>query len=67
MQALLTLHIYHVLEQLMKETFNDSRLFEQCLDYVIRVEFQGRGTLHIHIPAWVVFPPGAVDLFTGRH
>ena len=66
MQGLLTLHLYHVLEEVLREVFGDTSLFAEVLDYVIRVEFQGRGTLHVHIPAWVKFPMH-VNTIAERH
>ena len=33
-------------------------LFDEVFDYCIRVEFQGRGTLHIHVIAWAILQPG---------
>ena len=49
----LALHIYNVLMSVMKQLFQerDNEFFERVYEYVIRVEFQGRGTLHIHIAA----------------
>ena len=31
---------------------SDSEFFETVDDYCIRVEFQGRGTLHVHVCVW---------------
>ena len=48
-QGMITLHLYHVLHTLLKDIFDDDTLFPKVHDYSSRVEFQGRGTLHVHI------------------
>lgn len=53
MQSLLTLHLYKYLTSVVKNVLH-SILFKKCYHYVIRYEFQGRGTLHLHIAAWVL-------------
>ena len=52
-QSILTLHLYHYLTSVVKHMLN-SKFFAKCYHYVIRYEFQGRGTLHLHIAAWVI-------------
>ena len=52
-QSILTLHLYHYLTSVVKKLLNSS-FFKKCYHYVIRYEFQGRGTLHLHIAAWVL-------------
>ena len=52
-QSILTLHLYHYLTSVVKKLLNSS-FFKKCYQYVIRYEFQGRGTLHLHIAAWVL-------------
>ena len=52
-QSLLTLHLYHYLTAVTKQLLN-SDFFKKCYHHVIRYEFQGRGTLHLHIAAWVL-------------
>ena len=60
-QGLLTLHVYNVLMALIPSMLADSSLFAGVLEHVIRVEFQGRGTLHVHIALWAMLHPD-VDL-----
>ena len=38
--------------------------FTAVYDYSVRIEFQSRGTLHIHLCSWVEFPKGVEDPFT---
>ena len=87
-QATMTLHMRHVIEELLSTNllqkggpFQESGSgfknaafqeryalgVEEVYEYVIRWEFQGRGTLHAHILAWAKFRDG-VDLrsLTGR-
>ena len=45
-------------------TANDC--FADVYDYCIRIEFQGRGTLHIHLCAWVEFHAADVHPMTGH-
>ena len=52
-QSLLTLHLHHYLTAVTKQLLN-SDFFKKCYHHVIRYEFQGRGTLHLHIAAWVL-------------
>ena len=59
-QGPLTLHAYNVFGKLLddflrKECVPD--FFTSLADYSYRVEFQGRGTLHIHLVAWVDLHP----------
>lgn len=73
-QAALTLHMYHVLIELietdlLKKGVRDasSTGIKEILDYSIHIEYQGRGTLHIHVVAWVVFDAdGAEQVLSGR-
>ena len=52
-QGLLSEHIYDMLYDAMKQILRPNEFFERVFDYVIRLEFQGRKTEHIHIAAWV--------------
>ena len=54
----MTLDIYRALMETMKELLKTNEFFEEVYDYCIRVEFQGRGTLHIHVIAWAILQPG---------
>ena len=48
----------------MKGLLTTNEYFDEVFDYCIRVEFQGRGTLHIHVVAWAILQPGVK--ITGR-
>ena len=56
----LALHIYNVLMSVMKQLFQErnNEFWERVYEFVIRVEFQGRGTLHLHIAAWAILKLG---------
>ncbi|CAK0880619.1 unnamed protein product, partial [Prorocentrum cordatum] len=51
-QGMLSEHIYDQLYDGMKQILRPNEFFEEVFDYVIRLEFQGRKTEHIHIAAW---------------
>jgi len=55
-QSILTLHLYQYLTHVVKKLLR-SKFFKKCYHYVIRYEFQGRGTLHLHIAAWILPDP----------
>ena len=57
-QGPMTLGIYRALMETMTELLKTNEFFEEVYDYCIRVEFQGRGTLHIHVIAWAILQPG---------
>ena len=63
-QGMLTIHAYHVLIKVMESVFAPGPFFEHVFHYCIRVEFQGRGTLHIHCAVWAIGRQGQ-DI-TGR-
>ena len=52
------IYIYRKLIRTMKCVLTTNEYFDEVFDYCIRVEFQGRGTLHIHVVAWVIIRPG---------
>ena len=52
-QGLLSEHIYDIFYDAMKQILRPNDYFDCVFDYVIRLEFQGRKTEHIHIAAWV--------------
>ena len=68
-QAIMTLHMYHVIGAILKEIvlrkgdlpetqeFRERRNagLEEVYDYCFRWEFQGRGTIHVHVLAWAKF------------
>ena len=68
-QSLMTLHFYHCLLALLADIFakGGNKWFIDVYDYSVRIEFQSRGTLHIHLCAWVKFPKGVEDPFTRTH
>ena len=45
----------------------NTQFFDEVDDYCIRIEFQGRGTLHIHCCAWVTFKESYRIPFQGKH
>ncbi|CAK0897525.1 unnamed protein product, partial [Prorocentrum cordatum] len=53
-QGMLSEHIYELLCDAMKQILRPSEFFSEVRDYVIRLEFQGRKTQHIHIAAWLI-------------
>ena len=61
-QGAMTLDLYHKLVETMKDLLNTkdqtNEFFDEVYDYCIRGEFQGRGTLHIHVIAWAILHPG---------
>ena len=60
-QGLLTLHIYNVLSSVMALLLGPNDYFSRVFEHMLRVEFQDRGTLHIHVALWALVQPG-VDL-----
>ena len=50
----LALHLYNVLMSVMSRLIGSTEFWRSILNYVIRVEFQGRGTLHIHVAMWAL-------------
>ena len=62
-QAVLTLHIYNALKAFFEDLFSDSgQLAELGIakvdEWVLRFEFQKRGTVHVHVLAWVLYLEG---------
>ena len=57
-QGPMTLDIYRVLMETMQELLVSNEFFDEIYEYAIRVEFQGRGTLHIHVVAWAIIQAG---------
>jgi len=52
--GMVALHFYHILHVLMKEVLLPGNFFEHVFHYCIRTEFQGRGTVHIHVAVWAI-------------
>ena len=52
--GLLALHLYNVLKEVLDRVLAGSEFFSYVFQHVIRVEFQGRGTLHVHIALWAL-------------
>ncbi len=48
----------------MRHLLQRNEFFEDVLQFTMRLEFQGRGTLHIHVAAWVI--PRAGVTYEGR-
>ena len=48
------LHIYHVLLVALKEILQPGDWFSHVFHNCMRIEFQGRGTVHIHIALWAI-------------
>ena len=57
-QGPMTLNIYRILMETMEGLLRSNEFFDEVYEHVIRVEFQGRGTLHIHVIAWAILQPG---------
>ena len=58
-QGPMTLDMYRVLMETMTDLFRANQISEEVFfEHCIRVEFQGRGTLHIHVVAWAILQPG---------
>ncbi|CAK0851570.1 unnamed protein product, partial [Prorocentrum cordatum] len=74
LQPALTLHLYHTITTLFEKVVLASPSecgFKRVFQYVLRIEFQGRGTLHVHVLAWVEFDTkanifGYAPSMTGR-
>lgn len=45
----------------------DSEFFKTVDDYSVRVEFQGRGTLHVHVCVWCTIQESLDQRFQGVH
>ena len=60
-QAQLGVHLHNALWAMVDTLLGDKALFDEVYEYIIRVEFQGRGTLHIHIALWAIVAHG-IDL-----
>ena len=56
--GVVALHIYHVLITTMKEVLQPGDWFSDVFHYCMRIEFQGRGTVHIHVAMWAIARPG---------
>ena len=73
-QTMLALHMYHVLVEVIENLLLKKELcagdagIENVFDYSIRFEFQDRGTLHVHVVAWVKFATSLDprDVLSGR-
>ena len=55
---MVALHIYHVLITTLKEVLQPGDWFSDVFHYCMRIEFQGRGTVHIHVAMWAIARPG---------
>ena len=57
-QGPMTLNVYRILMETMEGLLQSNEFFDEVYEHCIRVEFQGRGTLHIHVIAWAIMQPG---------
>ena len=57
-QGPMTLGIYRVLMETMQELLVTNDSFDEVYEYALRVDFQGRGTLHIHVVTWAILQRG---------
>ena len=57
-----TLHIYELVTGVLTQLLGagETRFWKTVVEHLLRVEFQGRGTLHFHLAAWVI-PKGRVE------
>ena len=55
---MVALHIYHVLMVSLKEILKEGKWFSSVFHYCIPVEFQGRGTIHVHVAVWEIAQVG---------
>ena len=72
-QQLLTLHMYNVIQALLRKLFfEDGDALMACnitevLHWCMRFEFQKRGTIHVHVLCWIEMPPEySPESLTGR-
>ena len=59
--GLLVLHLYNVLTSAFAHLLKPNDFFDEVFEHVIRIEFQGRGTLHIRVALRALLKAG-VDL-----
>ena len=57
-QGPMTLNVYRILMETMEGFLKTNEFFDEVYEHCIRVEFQGRGTLHSHAIAWAILQPG---------
>ena len=50
----LALHLYNVLNVVLQGLIGSIEFWRSIENYVLRIEFQGRGTLHVHIALWAI-------------
>ena len=62
--GVVALHIYHVLMVSLKSILCEGVWFSSVFHYCMRIEFQGRGTIHVHVALWAIARDG-MDL-SGR-
>ena len=62
--GVVALHVYHVLMVSLKGILREGMWFSSVFHYCIRIEFQGRGTIHVHVALWAIARDG-MDL-SGR-
>ena len=52
--GVVALHTYHVLMVTLTAILRENVWFSSVFHYCIRVEFQGRGTIHVHVALWAI-------------
>ena len=58
LSGIVALHIYHVLLVALKEVLKPGQWFSDVFHYCLRIEFQGRGTIHAHVAVWAIARDG---------
>eukprot|EP00972_Heterocapsa_arctica_P104482 15396585-Heterocapsa_arctica.AAC.1 len=64
-QVIMALHMYHSLSTVIENILTDRDLcrerfgIDDVTDYCMRFEYQDRGTIHVHVVAWVKLSAGA--------
>ena len=62
-----TIHMYHIIRDTMEAILQEknSQWFTSVLHYIIRLEYQQRGTIHFHIAIWCI-PKHLPSHYRGR-
>ena len=67
MSAFSTIHMYQIIRDTMEAilTEKNSQWFTRVFHYVIRLEYQQRGTIHFHVAIWCI-PKHLPSHYKGR-
>ena len=63
-QVIMALHMYHTLDEIIRSLLTERDICRQRIgiadvhDFCLRFEYQGRGTIHVHVVAWVTLVHG---------